>query len=550
MSDYLVPARAMVSELEQAGDLEVRRAAVVGRALATYVEKLGRSPRGVELEEWFEAQPMVDELFATLERLEEAAYRHFSPLFVDANAPREARDAEIEAQLLSNLDDPDAYLVYADWLQERGDPLGELIALGTAATLGAEGDEQRFRRLLDQRKAHFLSAIARQPPERLTLRWRYGLVHRIEATHALEADVWRELLALPVCRFVQQIEFGSYHGGIFEIGIHDGSPLEAIGAEPRPSLRSLSLVKAGHVTLPAALCEDGLRELSVEAFRFNIPDRWPSTLETLMIDVDQLAASDQRPIDELAHPVALSVPGLRLRLRIKPTLASWLPALELSMLTSLTLDIRAVESPKQLARDLRRLLGRRPLPALTHLGLVDGKADAEVLRALLGLPCVEQLTSLSLTGLQLRDDALPALNAQRSRLSQLAELDLSDNELTAEGVKHAREIVPKVLSRRQERPGTAREAQLRRFSGSRYEVAREIANPDGKQWLEWGLSGEQLWARYQGTESYFLHVTGDLKHYGCSCPSSVQPCKHVVALLLIADERPPRALPAPFDEGG
>lgn len=544
MSDYLVPARAMVSELEQAGDLEVRRAAVVGRALATYVEKLGRPPRGAELEEWFEAQPMVDELFATLERLEEAAYRHFSPLFLDANAPREARDPAIEAQLLSNLDDPDAYLVYADWLQERGDPLGELIALGVAASSGAELDAQRFQRLLEQRLAHFLGPVARQPPERLALHWRYGLVHGIEATHALESEAWQELLARPVCRFVQQIVLGGYKGGVFEIGIHDGSTLAAIGAEPRPSLRSLSLVKAGHVTLPAALCEDGLRELSVEAFRFNTPERWPSTLETLMIDVEQLANARH----EVA-PVTLAVPGLRLSLRIKPTLDSWFAELDLSTLTSLTFEVGAVESPKELARDLRRLLAHRRLPALRHLGLVDGKADAEVLVALLRLPCCKALTSLSLTGLQLRDDAIALLGGKDSPLAKLAELDLSDNELTAEGIKRARSIVPTVLSRRQERPGTAREAQLRRFAGSRYEVAREIADPGGKQWLEWGLSGEQLWARYQGTESYVLHVTGDLKHYGCSCPSSVQPCKHVVALLLIADERPPRALPAPFDEG-
>jgi uncharacterized Zn finger protein len=30
-------------------------------------------------------------------------------------------------------------------------------------------------------------------------------------------------------------------------------------------------------------------------------------------------------------------------------------------------------------------------------------------------------------------------------------------------------------------------------------------------------------------------VTADLSRYGCSCPSSIQPCKHVVALALVAE---------------
>ena len=38
-----------------------------------------------------------------------------------------------------------------------------------------------------------------------------------------------------------------------------------------------------------------------------------------------------------------------------------------------------------------------------------------------------------------------------------------------------------------------------------------------------------------GEADYELFISSDLSRYGCSCPSSIQPCKHVVALALIAE---------------
>lgn len=36
---------------------------------------------------------------------------------------------ELEGAIAADPGDPNAYLVYADWLQARGDPLGELIVV-------------------------------------------------------------------------------------------------------------------------------------------------------------------------------------------------------------------------------------------------------------------------------------------------------------------------------------------------------------------------------------------------------------------------------------
>lgn len=43
--------------------------------------------------------------------------------------PPIARDHALEARIAEDLDALEPYLVYADWLQERGDPRGELITI-------------------------------------------------------------------------------------------------------------------------------------------------------------------------------------------------------------------------------------------------------------------------------------------------------------------------------------------------------------------------------------------------------------------------------------
>ena len=90
-----------------------------------------------------------------------------------------------------------------------------------------------------------------------------------------------------------------------------------------------------------------------------------------------------------------------------------------------------------------------------------------------------------------------------------------------------------VASRRQNKRGNAMEKRVRRFAGSRLQVAEGIADP--KAWKRAGVDGESRWARYRGEAEYELFVAADLSRYGCSCPSSIQPCKHVVALALVAE---------------
>jgi hypothetical protein len=148
------------------------------------------------------------------------------------------------------------------------------------------------------------------------------------------------------------------------------------------------------------------------------------------------------------------------------------------------------------------------------------------------------LTSLALTNLELVDADI----AKFPRFPALAELDLSFNELTRDGLAAARELAPSVISKRQHKPGNANEKRVRRFAGSRLQVAEGIADP--KHWKRAGVDGDIRWARYRGEAEYELFVSADLDRYGCSCPSSYQPCKHVVALALLAERTTVRAAPS------
>ena len=93
-----------------------------------------------------------------------------------------------------------------------------------------------------------------------------------------------------------------------------------------------------------------------------------------------------------------------------------------------------------------------------------------------------------------------------------------------------------MISKRQHKPGNASENRVRKFAGSRLQPAEAIADP--KAWKRAGVDGNIRWAKYRGEAEYELFISTDLERYGCSCPSSYQPCKHVVALALIAERSP------------
>src|SRR5512143_1029906 len=76
------------------------------------------------------AEAQHDEL--VLEKLRDGYRLVELPAAVTGEPSPGAEAAALEASIVADPADPAAYAVYADWLQRRGDPRGELIALQLA----------------------------------------------------------------------------------------------------------------------------------------------------------------------------------------------------------------------------------------------------------------------------------------------------------------------------------------------------------------------------------------------------------------------------------
>jgi len=519
--DPVVAARKLVGELVKDEQLEVRRAELVVRDLAKHVEALGRPPSGHELEDWLGKHAQVTELYASASVLEELVYRHLTPPPPQVPiSESEHRHPELEQQIRDAVDTSAPYLVYADWLQERADPFGELIALGVAATASKGDDDvarfERHRKLHEQR---FLGGLRQTG---LGLHWRFGVVHAVRELADLDTiplSTWHTLFRLRVCEFLCDLTLRRSCTDDLDSLIADH-----VG----PTLRAVTL--EGYQHWPERLLARDLRALAVTAARFALRDGlFPPSLERLELRARELTTDG-----------VLELPIRELRVELGESPAVALALVRLPRLERLTLEI----VPGAAGRVLE-LLETLELPALTHLAITDGTLDAKTFGKLARLPVAETLTSLALTNLELTDDAIAAMVRTRRAFARLAELDVSFNELSREGLQAAQELAPSVVSRRQHRPGDGLEKRIRRWAGTRLIVAEGIADP--KAWRKAGIDGDIRWARYRGEDDYELFVARDLDRYKCTCPSSYQPCKHVVALALLAERGHVPEAPCPFE---
>jgi len=518
--DRAVAARKLVTELIKGEQIEIRRAEIVGRDLAQWIEESGRTPSGRELEDWLGEHAQVTELYASPTLLDELIYRHLAPPEAPAVAAADAHHPELEAQLRADPDAVEPYLVYADFLQEHGDPMGELIALGVKAASGAEDDVARFERHRKLHEARFLGGLAGQLAA-LSLEWRNGMVCAIdEVADTLKPSVWEQMLKLRVFGFVQAITLR--HSASTELAT-------AIASSAAPTLRDLTLLNI-YAGVPEPLLERALRTLVIEGFSLDlVPTTFRAPIERLELRVTYLKAATG------AEDLRLDVRELYFQLNAASR--KLLGKLALPRLERLELGLDEIPGD-----DLSELVKQLAVANATHLVLCDGRLEPDTFAAIAKLPIAKRITKLGLTSLELTDEMLAAMVKTRGGFKSLVELDVSFNELSRDGLAAARRLAPNVISTRQHKRGSGMELRVRRFAGSRLQVAEGIADP--KYWKRAGVDGNIRWARYSGDASYELYISRDLSRYNCSCPSSIQPCKHVVALALVDERTGLREAPA------
>jgi uncharacterized protein (TIGR02996 family) len=353
--------------------------------------------------------------------------------------PAGRSNPELEAAIRANPDDPQAYLVYADWLQSQNDPRGELIVLQhTKATnpgriAAAAAQEQK---LLEKHPKELLGPVGKDPERFTELEWRFGYFRKVKI--ALDYDVYQEgyrlerllkaLLEHPSSSFLEELVLGAES---FEGECNYQKPIDVLVKLARPqTLRSLFIAdftseecevswsRLGNAgKLYAAF--PGLRKLTFHAGSMNLGK----------IDLPELREFHVRT-------------GGLSRKSIKDLCAASWPRLE-------TLEIwfgNQNYGAEGTLKDIAPLLAGANLPRVKHLGLMNAEFTDEICAALPGSKILAQLESLDLTMGCMTAAGVDAILAAKGSFAHLKRLDVSNNAVAGNADKKLKGICAEVIT--------------------------------------------------------------------------------------------------------
>jgi hypothetical protein len=182
------------------------------------------------------------------------------------------------------------------------------------------------------------------------------------------------------------------------------------------------------------------------------------------------------------------------------------------------------------------------MPQLRRLALRQTVQTTSLVYAIVDSPALATLASLSLRDGELTDAIVDLLAVRRTRIAHLRELDLGGNQLSPEAVAKLATLTGVTAGvQTPSRAGVASPltaaAVLARARDPKVAAAvRALAKPE--RWLALGRDGERIWGEVEGSDHYYVSAWVPGRRTGCSCPSPEHPCKHALALLLIAAQHP------------
>ncbi|HEU0029762.1 MAG TPA: TIGR02996 domain-containing protein [Kofleriaceae bacterium] len=468
-------------------------------------------------------------------------------LTAGGTATPKAVNLELEAEIRQRPDDPAPYLVYADWLQNRGDPRGDLITI--QHRLAADPTDRQLRRaegsLLDAHSGYLLpkafDALIRSPRRagedpymRCETTWFLGFLQRVRiARKPSQKDIElpalvSELLRHPSAVFLRSLVLGplglpeeTSYIELLDAIAHNLPPLmeELVLGDFAPGT-ALDFTLTGDLS-PVLSNMPQLQRLTVRAGRVRF-DRVPKheRLRELRVAVSEMSEANERKLF-----------GMQL------------PALERLEIEYPGLDGAIVP--------LKKLLDGKRLPRLAHLALRGTVSTRQVLDTIAMSPAMPKLETLALERGDLRDgDADYIVKLRGDRLAHLGFLSLAENPLSTAAALQLSRLTGKVDARPAapaRGPVTERAVVERAPDAKSMIAARKLAHPD--KWMVVARDHQRLWGEYDGSDNYYVWARLDTDDTGCNCGSPKDPCKHVLALLLIAAHGHAlveRAIPAAF----
>ncbi len=353
--------------------------------------------------------------------------------------PVHARNEKLEAAIAADLDNADAYLVYADWLQSQNDPRGELIVLQHASKKPAA------KKLLEQNKEHFwgkmweaqdmLERYPYSPLGRETA-WRWGYLESLWISNKHDRDSmygtpslpeidvedalgW--MLDHPSCRFLRELTVGivSYDGNSY------AGVAKVIGARKLPTLRKLILGDFYYEETELNWSNMGNLEPMYKAM---------PNLESLTLRSGSMAVG-KIDLPKLKELVVISG-GFDRKSLANICAAKW-PHLE-------TLNIQLGDETSFKLKDLAPIFDAKVFPKVKHLGLGNSGISDEICKGLASSKIAAQLESLDLSKGTMGDAGATALAA--GKFPKLQHLDVTDNWISKKGLAALKGVAKKIDS--------------------------------------------------------------------------------------------------------
>ena len=352
-----------------------------------------------------------------------------------------ARNPELEQAIAADPYGAEAYTVYADWLQDQGDPRGELIALHLA------GKADVAARLIASQAAYFLGPLAEHAKcydgsNKDAFTWRNGFIHAVRLAHDHYALDYAD---------------GGKHKG------WDGSLAQILDLLLRhPSGRFLAEVTINYNNDPN---EDTLDDLTAI-----LAKRAPATLRKLVLgdDVDQIdwykigdLSKLWKGVPRLAHFQLYGGQELKLgtvdlpearyfavrtgglaRANVKSAVRASLPKVE-------HLEIWFGDDnygAEGTAEDVQPLLDRTDLPHLTYLALANAMFTDELCERLPAAKIIRGLKVLDLSKGILTDEGAGVLARHKDAFAHLDVLDVSETYLTDAGVAALQGLAKRIVA--------------------------------------------------------------------------------------------------------
>ncbi|MGZ3418997.1 MAG: WGR domain-containing protein [Polyangiales bacterium] len=365
----------------------------------------------------------------------------------------DARNPELEKAIVADPENQQLYSVFADFLEEQGDPRGELISLQIA------GKDKEAKALIQKESEYFLGPLAEHTKcydgdlgnnnrsnsddwveeNQQAFLWKNGFIHRVRLAHDSYADeefqgklvdILDMLLRHPSGRYVVEFAFNS-NGDPNEDDLQD--LLDLLGRKAPPTVRKILIgdnvdqISWYHVGNLEPLWKGApnLRWFEIEAGEFLVGSMSCPNLEHAVFKTGGLAKAAGKSI------ATAQLPNIR------------------------HLDIWYGDDNYGgdcTIKEVMPLLERTDLKHLTHLGLKNSQFSNDIAKAIGGSRILGQLKELDLSMGTLTDEGAEAMAANKDAFKHLEVLDLTHSFLTEKGLALVKGLAKKVITDDQQTP--------------------------------------------------------------------------------------------------